>query len=66
MAVEHRLNGCLSMRLAAVGQLAVDKCFIARPDPKYSLTACMRKLLTILNAMVKCGTPWRVTVSQPA
>jgi transposase len=22
------------------------------------LTACMRKLLTILNAMVKNGTPW--------
>lgn len=33
---------------------------------KLALTACMRKLLTILNAMVKCGTPWRVAVSQPA
>ncbi|MDI3464956.1 MAG: Mobile element protein [Nitrospira sp.] len=26
---------------------------------KLVLTACMRKLLTILNAMVKSGTPWR-------
>lgn len=33
---------------------------------KLALTACMRKLLTILNAMVKRGTPWRVTVSQSA
>ena len=33
---------------------------------KLALTACMRKLLTILNAMVKRGTPWRVAVSQPA
>jgi hypothetical protein len=29
-------------------------------------TACMRKLLTILNAMVKSGTLWRVVASQPA
>ena len=33
---------------------------------KLALTACMRKLLTILNAMVKSGTPWRVVTSQPA
>jgi len=26
---------------------------------KLALTACMRKLLTILNAMLKSGTPWR-------
>lgn len=26
---------------------------------KLALTACMRKLLTILNAMVKSRTPWR-------
>jgi transposase len=26
---------------------------------KLALTACMRKLLTILNAMVKSGTPWQ-------
>lgn len=38
----------------------------ARNAKKLAVTACMRKLLTILNAMVKSGTPWRVVVSQPA
>ena len=33
---------------------------------KLALTACMRKLLTILNAMVKSRTPWRLAVTQPA
>jgi transposase len=33
---------------------------------KLALTACMRKLLTILNAMLKSRTPWRVAASQPA
>lgn len=32
---------------------------------KLALTACMRKLLTILNAMVKSRTPWRVVAGQP-
>lgn len=27
--------------------------------PKVALTACMRKLLTILNAMLKSGLPWQ-------
>ena len=35
-------------RLRAVGKTA-----------KVALTACMRKLLTILNAMVKHHTPWQ-------
>jgi transposase len=26
--------------------------------PKVALTACMRKLLTMLNAMLKHQTPW--------
>jgi transposase len=33
---------------------------------KLALTACMRKLLTILNAMVKNGTPWRGAAIQHA
>ena len=33
---------------------------------KLALTACMRKLLTILSARVKNGTPWRDSVGQPA
>lgn len=28
--------------------------------PKVALVACMRKLVTILNAMVKHPTPWRL------
>ena len=31
---------------------------------KLALTACMRKLLTILNAMLKHRTPWRENVAQ--
>jgi hypothetical protein len=27
--------------------------------PKVALTACMRKLLTMVNAMLKHRTPWR-------
>lgn len=33
---------------------------------KLALTACMRKLLTILNAIVKNRTLWRVAVNQLA
>lgn len=38
-------------RLVGVGKL-----------PKVALVACMRKLLTILNAMVKSGKPWDKTL----
>mgnify|MGYP001208004087 CR=1 FL=1 len=33
---------------------------------KLPLTACKRKLLTILNAMLKSDMPWRMVASQPA
>lgn len=33
--------------------------------PKVALTACMRKLLTMLNAMLKHHTPWRGICAQP-
>lgn len=29
---------------------------------KLALTACMRKLLTILNAMIRTGQPWQISV----
>jgi hypothetical protein len=32
------------------------------PEYKVALTACMRKLSTILNAMVKNYTPWQFRV----
>ena len=39
---------------------------IAAGKPKkVALTACMRKLLTILNAMMRTNTPWR-QFDQPA
>ena len=34
--------------------------------PKVALVAAMRKLLTILNAMVHAGTPWQPVVAQEA
>ena len=33
----------------------------AGKPPKVALTACMRKRLTILNAMLKRGAPWDAT-----
>jgi transposase len=39
--------------------LAAGKC------KKVALTACMRKLLTILNAMVREGKPWQTTTCYP-
>ena len=33
---------------------------------KVALTACMRKLLTILNAMVRDGIPWHPVTPEPA
>lgn len=36
----------------------------AGKEKKVALTACMRKLLTILNAMVKTGTPWQARCEQ--
>jgi transposase len=49
--------------LAAVRHNPVLKAFYERlravgKAPKVALTACMRKLLTILNAMLKHRTPW--------
>ena len=34
--------------------------------PKDALVAAMRKLLTILNALVHAGTPWRPVVAPNA
>src|SRR5512143_1268779 len=34
--------------------------------PKVALTACMRKVLTILNAMVKSNVPWQVDYGHQA
>ncbi len=38
----------------------------AGKKPKVALTACMRKLLTILNAIMRDRTPWRYGVAEGA
>ena len=49
--------------LVAIRHNAVIRAFYQRlcaagKEKKVALTACMRKLLTILNSMLKHGTPW--------
>jgi len=56
VAVRHNpVLRAFYQRLRAVGKL-----------PKVALTACMRKLLTILNAMLKHQTPWSPAYAHPA
>lgn len=55
--------------LAAIRSNHVIKAFYERlcdagKARKVAITACMRKLITILNAMVKNGEPWRYTKPQ--
>jgi len=38
----------------------------AGKKPKVAITACMRKLFTFLNAMVKSGKAWRQLGTLPA
>jgi transposase len=60
-----RLRAVLYMgALAAIRCNPVIKAFYQRlraagKESKLALTACMRKLLTILNAIIKSGTPWQ-------
>lgn len=54
--------------LAATRYNAIIRAFYQRlctagKDKKVALTACMRKLLTILNAILKHRTPWRYDIS---
>jgi|GEM_PF-1036837 len=42
--------------------LAFQRLVAAGKPQKVALTACMRKLLIILNAMVKSGKPWDPTL----
>jgi transposase len=56
VAVRHNpVLRAFYQRLRAAGKL-----------PKVALTACMRKLLTILNAMVKHQSPWRPAYAHSA
>ena len=40
-----------------------DRLLAAGKAQKVALTACMRKLLTICNAIIKSNTPWQPTIS---
>lgn len=56
--------------LAATRHNPIIRCFYQRltdsgKAKKAAITACMRKLLTILNAMIRHNTPWHYT-SNPA
>lgn len=61
------VRGALYMSaVVAVRRNPIIKAFYQRlraagKRPKVALVACMRKLLTILNAMVKHRTPWRLS-----
>ena len=54
---------CMSRRPVWVWHSALTTCYerllAAGKAKKVALVACMRKLLTILNAMVKHQTPWQ-------
>lgn len=41
-----------------------QRLFVAGKAKNLAITACMRKLLVVLKAMLRDGTPWRQT--QPA
>ena len=56
----------VTMRRNPVIRVFYLRFFQAGKAKKLALTACMRKLLTILNAMLKSGNPWRVAASQSA
>lgn len=61
----HHVRTALYMAtLAAIRSNPVIRPFYQRliqagKPPKVAITACMRKLLIILNAIVRDGTPWR-------
>lgn len=49
----------VAMRKAPVIRSFYQRLCQAGKAKKLALMACMRKLLTMLNAMLKNGTPWR-------
>jgi len=49
-----------SLRFNPTIRAFYDRLVAAGKPKKLALTACMRKLLTILNAIVKTGSPWDI------
>jgi transposase len=54
------LSTLVAVRYNPVLKRCYERLCAAGKAKKVALTACMRKLLTILNAMVKHHTPWQV------
>ena len=48
----------VATRFNAVIRGFYERLILAGKPKKVAVVACMRKLLTILNAMVKSGKPW--------
>lgn len=55
----------VASRYNPVIKVFYDRLVAAGKAKKVALVACMRKLLTILNAMVKAGKSWDATVHHP-
>lgn len=56
----------VAVRFNAVISTFYTRLSTAGKPPKVALTACMRKLLTILNAMLKTTTPWAQSTPENA
>ena len=54
------MSTLVAVRYNAVVKVFYERLRAAGKAAKVALTACMRKLLTILNAMMKHHTPWHV------
>ena len=52
------------MRHNAVIRRCYERLLAAGKPKKVAIVACMRKLLIILNAMVKSGRPWSDQLAQ--
>lgn len=53
------LSACASLRCNPVLASFYQRLRTAGKPPKLALAACMRRLIVILNAMVRTGAPWR-------
>jgi transposase len=53
------MTALVATRYNRVIQRFYQRLLAAGKPKNLALTACMRKLLTILNAMMRTNTPWR-------
>lgn len=60
------MGALVAARFNPVIRLFYHRLCAAGKAKKVALTACMRKLLIMLNAILKHRTPWRTTVTQSA